>query len=56
VATVVLLTAPIPLSTAALLVKRSALVVAWVEVLAAMTVFVLVIGVSRVRIAPSELN
>jgi len=51
----VLLTAPIPLSTAALLVKRSALVVVWVEVLAE-AVFVLATRDTRVRIVQSTLN
>jgi len=47
----VLLTAPIPLNTAALLVRRSALVVAWEEV-PAITVSALATRVTRVRIVP----
>jgi len=49
--TVVLLTAPILLNTVALLVRRSALVVAWVEE-NALTVPASVITVSRVRTVP----
>ena len=51
----VLLTAPILLSTAALLVRRSVLVVVWVEVLA-ITVSVSATRATRVRIVPSMLN
>jgi len=53
--TVVSLTAPTQLNTAALLVKRSALVVVWVEVLAE-AVFVLATRDTRVRIVQSTLN
>jgi len=49
------LTAPIPLNTVALLVRRSALVVVWVEVLAR-AVSALVTRDTRVRIVPSTLN
>jgi hypothetical protein len=47
----VLLTAPTLLNTAALLVRRPALVVAWEEV-PAMTVFAFATRDSRVRIVP----
>jgi len=53
--TLVPLTALIPLNTAALLVRRSVLVVVWVEVTAIM-VSALVTRVSRVRTVLSELN
>jgi len=49
---VVLSTALIPLSTVALLVRRSALVVAWVEVLVEAMVYVIATTVTRVKIAP----
>jgi len=47
----VLLTVPIQLNTAALLVRRPALVVAWEEVLATM-VYALAIRATRVMIVP----
>jgi len=53
--TLVPLTALIPLNTAALLVRRSVLVVVWVEVLAIM-VSALVTRASRVKTVLSELN
>jgi len=55
VAMLVLLPAPTLLNTARLSVRRSAPVVAWVEVVV-LTVFALVIMVTRVRTVPSELN
>jgi len=51
----VLLIAPTPTNTVALLVERSALVVAWVEVLAS-TVSALATMVTRVRIVLLRLN
>jgi len=53
--TLVPLTALIPLNTVPLLVRRSVLVVVWVEVLAIM-VFALATRASRVRTVLSELN
>jgi len=55
VAMVVLLLAPIPLNTAAPLVRRSALEVAWVEEPVTM-VFVSAITDSRVKIVPLPVN